>query len=32
VLWSARDGRFEIVENLGPIDPQERIVDHAMVM
>ena len=30
-IAQARDGRSEIVENLGPIDPQERIVDHAMV-
>jgi hypothetical protein len=22
----AREGRFEIVENLGPVDPQERLV------
>jgi len=22
----ARAGRFEVVENLGPIDPQERLV------
>jgi branched-chain amino acid transport system substrate-binding protein len=26
-IAQARDGRFEIVENLGPIDPQERLVD-----
>src|SRR6476646_3760640 len=25
-IAQARDGRFEIVENLGPIDPQERLV------
>jgi urea transport system substrate-binding protein len=26
-IAQARDGRFEIVENLGAIDPQERLVD-----
>jgi branched-chain amino acid transport system substrate-binding protein len=26
-IAQAREGRFEVVENLGPIDPQERIVD-----
>jgi len=26
-IAQARDGRFEIVENLGSIDPQERLVD-----
>ena len=25
-IAQARDGRFEVVENLGPIDPQERVV------
>ena len=25
-IAQARDGRFEIVESLGPIDPQERLV------
>ena len=25
-IAQARDGSFEIVENLGPIDPQERVV------
>ena len=26
-IAQARDGRFEIVENLGAIDPQERLVE-----
>jgi branched-chain amino acid transport system substrate-binding protein len=26
-IAQARGGRFEIVENLGPLDPQERTVD-----
>jgi branched-chain amino acid transport system substrate-binding protein len=26
-IAQARDGRFEVIENLGPIDPQERLVD-----
>ena len=26
-IAQARDGRFEIVESLGAIDPQERLVD-----
>jgi branched-chain amino acid transport system substrate-binding protein len=26
-IAQARDGRFEIVEQLGTIDPQERIVE-----
>jgi branched-chain amino acid transport system substrate-binding protein len=30
-IAQARDGRFEIVENLGPIDPQERVVDTAVL-
>jgi len=25
-IAQARAGRFEVVENLGPIDPQERLV------
>ena len=28
-IAQARDGRFEIVESLGAIDPQERLVGHA---
>ena len=28
-IAQARDGRFEIVESLGAIDPQERLVEHA---
>ena len=30
-IAQARDGRFEIVENLGPIDPQERLVGTPVV-
>ena len=26
-IAQARDGRFEIAEDLGAIDPQERLVD-----
>ena len=26
-IAQARDGRFEIVQNLGAIDPQERLVE-----
>jgi branched-chain amino acid transport system substrate-binding protein len=26
-IGQARDGRFEIVEDLGAMDPQERLVD-----
>jgi ABC-type branched-subunit amino acid transport system substrate-binding protein len=30
-IAQARDGRFEVVENLGAIDPQERLVDLAVL-
>ena len=26
-IAQARNGRFEVVESLGPIDPQERLVE-----
>jgi ABC-type branched-subunit amino acid transport system substrate-binding protein len=29
-IAQARDGRFEVVENLGSIDPQERVVEAAV--
>ena len=30
-IGQARGGRFEIVESLGAIDPQERLVDTQVV-
>ena len=30
-IAQARNGRFEIVETLGAIDPQERLIDMAAV-
>jgi branched-chain amino acid transport system substrate-binding protein len=30
-IAQARGGRFEVVENLGPIDPQERLVEEQVL-